>query len=164
LTLAQGEGTRVGEAVRQHLMRAACYAARLKIVMMMVFSVAGSGCEVVTNLGTSGYQMAEAGRAPDAACKTDACFDFECLGAGDCPNGWVCCLDVSSTTSAGFVCTMGPACSGPVPLQLCRTDVECPGSDAGAAEAGPSCVHQRCSLGGNTVELEACGAVPGCFP
>jgi hypothetical protein len=124
--------------------------------------IPNAGCAVVADLDTSGYQPVDAGNAHDAACDAKACLDFECLGAGDCPSGWVCCLSANSATSASFACDLGPVCSAPLSVQLCRTDGECGGNEADAGDGGPTCIHQRCSLGGGTVEFEACGTVPGC--
>jgi hypothetical protein len=126
---------------------------RERAALVLGVSIA-TGCALVTG-STDGYRAAEAGAG--SACGDGGeggcgASNFACVSAADCGDGGdVCCFVAGS--SVGTACQVGP-CSGELPIQLCRSTSEC--GDAG------SCALAACSLGGSSLMLQVCGAVPVC--
>jgi hypothetical protein len=95
-----------------------------------------AGCALVTDVGTTGFTLTDAGTGAG------------CQSVADCEGGAICCItSLSPVTSA---------CEGTCPtvplgvnLQFCATDTECGRS---------TCVEQVCA--GSTVH--ACGLVSSC--
>jgi hypothetical protein len=113
--------------------------------------------------GTGGYVLEDAGDGlpddasgqPDGGTGNWIPDGGACRKAAECGDaGLVCCVvgapgaDLSQVTS---VCQTGP-CSGPV--QLCGKNSECANN--------ASCSLQTCTVGGTTVSVKACGALPLC--
>jgi hypothetical protein len=113
------------------------------------------GCAIVADLDSSGYRLADAGDARGVGCDADAmcsALSLGCVAAKDCAVGQICCLALTSSSSASVACEMGSTCSF---AQLCQTDVECPGAQ---------CISQQCSFGGPVFTFHACGNVLTCSP
>jgi hypothetical protein len=115
-----------------------------------------AGCAAVTDLGVSGYQLADAGQSGDAACQEDAvCVSLGCVAAANCSAGQVCCLTASSTSSVDLACQPAP-CEALAGVQLCKTDAECVN--------GARCTTQQCAFGGPALTIGACNRLPNCSP
>jgi hypothetical protein len=116
------------------------------------FTCNGAPCAVPTNV-CCGTTPTAAMCQPAAT--TCAGSSFACDEKGDCANGQICCFVAVSTTAANNACTTGTTCSGGLfSIQICKTDAECTN--------GMSCVPQSCPVGGSTVTIGACGAIPTC--
>jgi len=103
------------------------------------------GCLLLTG-STDGYQLVDAGSEGGA-----------CSSAADCAGdagAQVCCLVLTSTSSAGSACAPQSCTQAPA-VQLCKSDAEC---------GNASCVSQTCTYGGLMVPIHACGNVPLCSP
>lgn len=113
-------------------------------------------CVLVTG-GTEGYELSPPPATQVTADAGAASLQLDCLAAANCGGvgdaaSSVCCLDLAATGSAKSACQAGP-CGGALPVQLCAAAGEC---------AGGACVLQTCPLGGNVVDLRACGLLPTC--
>jgi hypothetical protein len=108
-----------------------------------------ASCAVVTDLGTGGYQLADAGSCEpsgDAGCASSV-PSITC----DCGSGSVCCLTPTSNASVTFACQTGSSCTGTTTVQLCDDDggidTECNGA---------MCVAQVCPYNGSSAMFHAC--------
>ena len=108
------------------------------------------GCTLVIG-GTEGYstEPPSSTDAGPASCAEGGCITLSCASAFDCDAGESCCLSLAGSSIAAS-CNAGP-CTGPVPIQLCKSTDEC---------RGPACVEQQCDRFG----ISACGNVPACTP
>lgn len=123
-----------------------------RAVVLAVLSGASAACILVTG-GTDGYEREPSDGGSDGGASSS--IAFECASSAECAgDGGVCCLVVTSRTSASARCQAGP-CDEAAGAQLCRTTTEC---------AGKPCVAQRCALSGVNVALQACGALATCTP
>jgi hypothetical protein len=127
----------------------------LKGVLGLAVPVLGaaSGCVLVTDLGTGGYELAEAGAcsaADDASCS--AAPPVFCASTGDCATGEICCLTASLGQPVSIDCQMGPSCPGTSSAQLCAGDGDC---------GGATCMAQTCPVYGSSMTIHTCGSGVG---
>ena len=142
----------------------------VRVGRLAVIGWAGAlaGCVLVTG-GTDGYQYSPpvfdaGGDAFDGDAPSG--LTLGCLSALDCAGdaaGQLCCLDVTSATSAATVC-QAPPCGGTFSIQLCKSSTECPPVAPDASATGATCIPQSCGFSGATVTLQACGNVLTCTP
>jgi hypothetical protein len=130
---------------------------------LLPFPALLAGCVIVTG-STDGYQLTAASSTFDAGAEAGEAgsgLTLGCVSAADCSGGGdgaasVCCLSLTSTTSAATECGPSP-CGGTFSVQLCKLTSEC-ASDSG------TCTSQSCSFGTASVTIQACGTVFGCTP
>jgi hypothetical protein len=91
----------------------------------------------VTNVGTNGYVL------------TDAGSKGSCMSASDCDGGAICCLTTFSPTPTSSCQASCSSASLGVDVQFCATDTECGTS---------TCVEQVCA----SFVVRACGAISAC--
>ena len=133
---------------------------RLVLVLGSILGASAlvGGCFIFTG-GTDGYQLVDGGGGPEAgaACSADTtCVALACVSSSDCDAGEVCCVTasgISSLSSLSSTCQVGPCAQ----IQLCGTNTEC-------GDSGTTCTSQQCPVGGVSLTLESCGAIPGCTP
>jgi hypothetical protein len=108
-----------------------------------------ASCVVVTDLGTGGYQLGDAGSCDpsgDAGCSASV-PSISC----DCGSGSVCCLTPTSFASVTFACQAGSSCTGTTTVQLCGAD------DGGDTECnGAQCVTIVCPYNGSSATFRTC--------
>lgn len=124
----------------------------IRTLAFTALAASAAACILVTG-GTDGYERAPSDGGADGGASSS--IAFECASSAECAgDGGVCCLVVTSRTSASARCQAGP-CDEAAGAQLCRTTTEC---------AGKPCLAQRCALSGVNVALQACGALATCTP
>ncbi|HEX3769963.1 MAG TPA: hypothetical protein VHV30_03815 [Polyangiaceae bacterium] len=135
------------------------------------------GCSLVMDLGTSQYEPLPATDAGDGGGDggSGAVFDLggiatACTDAGVRVASLGC--KASADCGADSLCCFGPALNG----DACSLQSECSVATGSCAPlvqlcAGPSecigglpCVEQSCAVGGFSLLIKNCGAIPGCIP
>lgn len=114
---------------------------------VLVGGEAITGCAIVTDLSTGGYELASSvcDASDDATC--EAPVPVFCASSAEC-SGEICCASASLALPLNFSCQMGPSCTAPVGAQLC--------GDAGDCDGGP-CIAQTCEVLGVLTQIHTCG-------